>query len=78
MDIYYNQVKWAALLHPVIDEHSWLDGQCEHDDLIGPPTDGDGRVLQYFRRNEPSFRVLQTLIMDPKWLETMKYYVKFR
>ncbi|XP_065886789.1 uncharacterized protein [Dysidea avara] len=76
-DVQILKIKWSALLHHVIDEHQWLDGRCEHDDLTGPPTDGDGRVLQYFRRNEPSFIVLQKLIMDPKWLESMKYYTKF-
>ena len=71
-------MKWSSLLHHVLDEHQWIDGQCEHDVLTGPPTDGDGRQLQYFRRYEPSFRALQKLVMDQKWLESMKYYTKFR
>ena len=66
-------MKWSTLLHHVLDEHQWLDGQCEHDELTGPPTDGDGRQIQYFHPCESSFRALQKLVMDKRWLESMKY-----
>ena len=53
-------------------------GRCEHDILTGPPTDADRNQLKYFSRSEKSFRVLQKLVMDEKWLQSMKYYTKFR
>ena len=52
------QLKWSMLLHHVINEHEWLTGACEHEALTGPPTDGDGRQLEYFSRQEPAFRTL--------------------
>ena len=52
--------------------------RCEHDVLTSPPTDADGKVLEYFSKNEKPFRVLRKLIMDDKWLQSMKYYTKFR
>ena len=47
---------------------------CDHEPLVGPSTDPDGKELQY----EPAFKGLQKLVMDQQWLKSMKYYVKFR
>ena len=52
--------------------------RCEHDLLTNPPTDADGKELEYYSKNEKSFKVLRKLIMDDKWLQSMKYYTKFR
>lgn len=46
--------------------------------LTGPPTDVDGNELKYFARDEKSFKVLQKLVKDEKWLLSMKCYIKFR
>jgi len=51
---------------------------CEHDELTGPPTDPDGNPLEYFDRTEKAFRALQKLVLDDKWLLSMKYYINFR
>lgn len=53
-------------------------GRCEHDALTNPSTDTDGKEIDYFSKNEKPFRVLRKLIMDDKWLQSMKYYTKFR
>ena len=66
------------LLHHTINEHEWLTGSCEHEALTGPPTDGDGRQLEYFSQNEPAFRALQKIVMDVRWLKSMTFYTKFR
>ena len=50
---------------------------CDHEPLVGPSTDPDGKELQYFSRYEPAFKGLQKLVMDKQWLKSMKYYVKF-
>ena len=50
------QVKWSSLLHHVINEHEWASGKCDHEPLVGPPTDGDGRELEYFTRHEAAFK----------------------
>jgi len=72
--------KWFAVLHHVINEHKWLTGlyQFEHEPLTGPPTDSDGKVIQYFSRNEKAFSCLQKLLTDKRWLPSLKYYTKFR
>ena len=48
----------------MIDEHEWLTGACSHEPLTGPPTDPDGRQLEYFSQHEPAFKVLQKLVFD--------------
>ena len=54
-------------------------GICDHEPLVGPSTDPDGKELQYFSRYEPAFKGLQKLVMDDQQLlKSMKYYVKFR
>ena len=60
------------------NEHEWLSGRCEHDMLTEPPTDGDGNELQYFNRGEPALQALRKLVLDKNWLESMRYYTKFR
>ena len=37
---------------------------CDHEPLVGPSTDPDGKELQYFSRYEPAFKGLQKLVMD--------------
>ena len=58
--------------------HEWNTGICDHEPLVGPSTDPDGKKLQYFSRYEPAFKGLQKLVMDQQLLKSMKYYVKFR
>lgn len=62
----------------MIDEHEWLTGACSHEPLTGPPTDPDGRQLEYFCQEEQAFRALQKLVFDQRWLKSLKYYTKFR
>lgn len=71
-------MKWSALLHHVTNEHEWLTGKCDHEQLVEPPSDGDGNMLEYFTKDEPAFRAVQNLIMDKNWLKSMKFYTKFR
>ena len=74
----FKQVKWLSLLHHVTNEHEWLSGQCDHEQLSGPPTDGKGNTIEYFNRDEPAFQALKRLMTDKRWMKSMKYYVNFR
>ena len=56
----------------------WLTGTCSHEPLTGPPTDPNSRQLEYFSQHEPAFKVLQKCVFDQTWLESFKYYKKFR
>ena len=72
------QVNWTSLLHHVTNEHEWIGGKCVHEPLTDLPTDRDGKVLEYFSKTEPAFRALQKLVLDKRWMKSLKFYVKFR
>ena len=44
------------------DEHEWLDGECDHEVLTGPPNDPEGNELQYFAQGEPALQALRKLV----------------
>lgn len=73
----YLQTKWISVLHHVCGEHQWNTGECEHEELDGPPTEND-KVIPYFKNTEAPFQSLQKVILNSKWLESMKYYTRFR
>ena len=60
------------------NEHEWICGECEHEQLTGPPTDVNGLEISYFRTGEPAFQVLQKIVTDRTWLESLKAYTRFR
>ena len=71
------QTKWISVLHHICNEHKWTTGQCEHEELEGPPTEND-KVIPYFKKNEPPFQNVQKIVLNHKWLESVKYYTHFR
>ena len=71
------QTKWISVVHHVCNEHKWNTGECEHEELEGPPTEND-KVIPYFKKNEPPFQNLQKIVLNYKWLESVKYYTRFR
>ena len=73
------QNKWLSLLHHVQDDHDGSWGQCNHDlPLLELPTNRHGDVLPWFKADEPAMEALRKVVMDPKWLQTMRFYVNFR
>ena len=67
-----------SVLHHVLNEHECYLGQCEHEPLTGPPTDGNGVEITYFYQQEPAFRLLRNIITDKSWLKSLNAYAKFR
>ena len=65
------QVKWVSVLHHVCDKHEWATGECDHGDQV------DDHIA-YFADDEPAFEVLQKIVLDKKWLTSLKHYVRFR
>ena len=58
-------------------EGSW--GQCDHNvPMVELPTNRHGEVLPWFTPDEPAMEALRTVVMDKRWLGTMKFYVNFR
>ncbi|KAK3713865.1 hypothetical protein QZH41_010922 [Actinostola sp. cb2023] len=65
--------QWIGLLHHVCNNHEWVEGKCDHDE-INPET----HKLPWFDRRDKDFEALQKIVCDPILLGSFKYYVKFR
>ena len=63
---------WVGVLHHVCGEHTWATGQCKHDPL------GDERAKKYLEKNSKAMEALRKIFLDPKWLSSLHFYVKFR
>ena len=62
------------LLHHVCNEHEWIDGMCAHD----PITEESEHSLPWFDRRDKDYQALQEVVLNPKLLASLKYYVNFR
>ncbi len=58
---------WISLLHHVCNEHEWSSGSCNHDA-------NTVHELPWFCERDQDFKALQTLVLDPKFLESLKFY----
>lgn len=65
------QNKWIGLLHHVCDEHDWVGGSCEHNEL-------QEHSLPWFDHMQKDFEALQKIILEPQLLASFKSYVRFR
>lgn len=70
--------------HHVQDEHTWIIGQCNHVGEDGillplePPADADGKQLHYFSKTGPDTEALKKIVLDPKLIKSLKYYIHFQ
>ena len=69
----YVQNKWFGVLHHVVGEHEWHDGQCSH----GPLTAAEnGKPL--LDKGSKAMDALRKVIMDKRWVENLIFYVWFK
>ena len=50
---------WFGVLHHVVGEHEWHDGQCSHGPLTAAET----------------LEALQKVVMDKRWIKSLIFYV---
>lgn len=65
--------KWFGILHHVVGEHEWHDGQCSHGALTAAET---GKPL--LEKGSKAMDVLRKVIMDKRWVESLIFYVWFK
>lgn len=71
--ISFVQNKWFGVLHHVVGEHEWHDGQCSH----GPLTAAEnGKLL--LDKGSKAMDALRKVIMDKRWVESLIFYVWFK
>ena len=63
-----------SLLYHVCNQYEWIDGKCAHD----PIADGADHTLPWFDRRDKDFKALQDVVLAPRLLASLKYYVNFR
>ena len=67
------------MLHHVVNEHEWALGdgvspaRCVHAEL-----NEDDRQKDWLTPDSPSHRKLRHLMMDTRFVNTLKHYVNFR
>jgi hypothetical protein len=70
--------KWEGVLHHVCGEHDWIMDSCEHDALEEPCRDRYGNTLEYFSKGDSAHTTLQDVVLNTRWMRSLKYYTKFR
>ena len=59
------------MLHHVCNDHDWPGGICDHGEL-------KEHELPWFSERDGDYKALQTLILDPQFMLSLKFYSKFR
>ena len=63
-----------SLLYHVCNQHEWIDGTCAHEQTV----DDSEHSLPWFDRRDKDFQALQEVVLAPRLLASLKYYVNFR
>lgn len=63
------------MLRHVCGEHEWALGRCEHE-AQDDAADNTGR--KYLAKDSKALPALRKIVLDPKWLQTLHSYVRFR
>ena len=64
---------WLGVLHHVVGEHVWSDGQCSH----GPLTASETAKPQ-LEKGSKAMEALTKVVFDKKWLKSLIFYVWFK
>jgi len=63
-----------SLLYHVSNQHKWIDGACAHEEITGEAD----HSLPWFNRRDKDYQALQDVVLAPRLLASLKYYVNFR
>lgn len=64
---------WLGVVHHVLGEHEWADGQCSHGPLISSE---EGKT--FLSKGSKSAEAVRKIVFDDKWLKSLHYYNTFR
>ncbi|KXJ13785.1 hypothetical protein AC249_AIPGENE13315 [Exaiptasia diaphana] len=63
---------WLGIVHHICGEHEWAEGKCAH----GPLTELENSK-KCLSQGSKSFKAVQDIILNHKWLDSLKFYVYF-
>ena len=61
------------MLHHVCGEHEWAGGKCEHQD---PGESSEPKTN--LKKDSAVMEALRKIVLDPKFMKSLQYYVRFR
>ena len=64
---------WLGVVHLVVGEHEWVDGQCSHGRLTASE---EGKT--YLAKESKSAEAVRKVVFDDKWPNSLIHYVTFR
>ncbi|CAB4006208.1 Hypothetical predicted protein, partial [Paramuricea clavata] len=64
---------WFGVLHHVVGEHEWADGECTHGPLVS--TEENKTLMD---KGSNAMEALRKVVMDPRFLNALHHYVTFR
>ena len=64
---------WQGVLHHVCGEHVWAESSCKH----GPHVEEEN-ARKTLEKSSKAMAALRKIVMDPKWLKNLHFYVRFR
>mgnify|MGYP002803389630 CR=1 FL=1 len=70
---YFFQDSWFGVLHHVCGDHEWADGSCNHGPLVDIE---EGKTI--LQKGSKAMEAIRKVIIDPRFLSTLQYYVTFR
>lgn len=63
---------WLGVVHYLVGEHVWADGQCSHGPLTAPE---NGKT--YLAKGSNSAKAVKKVVFDDKWLNFLIHYITF-
>jgi hypothetical protein len=69
---------WHSIVHHVAGQHSWADffggiTQCQH----GPISDSIDMSKPILEKGSDAWRKFRDIVLDPKLISDLKYYIDF-
>ena len=71
--IFIFQDIWLGVLHHVCGEHKWATSECSHGDLslVNEPKEA-------LKKDSNAIETLRKVILDPRFVDGLKFYTRFR
>ena len=72
---------WRGVLHHIVNNHDWVDvlgsgeTHCRHDAKEGEDQD---RSAPWLEADSKPHQALHDVVVDTRFLNTLKYYLNFR
>ena len=64
---------WFGVLHYVVVEHEWAEGECKHGPLVATESD-----KTFLTKGSKAFKELRKVVIDRQFLRTLHHYGTFR